>query len=227
MRLTITSLLLLVGLMISKPASAQILLTTQNTVNIRGEINQGSIAKAKYELYRLSIARGSMKYPIYLVMNTPGGDIQAGEDFIQFARSFRDVETITIFAASMGSGIVQGVGGKRHILPSGTMMFHRATLGLQGRVSEGEFESRLAYIKTVILQLELRNANRLGIDLVTYKSRVKDELWYYGMQALVNRAADDIVSVTCTPQLVNKKETVIIDLGFLQIEREQSYCPTL
>lgn len=227
MKNLLRSLALALTLAISLPSAAQILLTTQNTVNIRGEVTPLSMSEAKKRLFDLDVARGKSTYPIYLVLNTPGGDIDAGEDFIQFARSFKNVETITIFAASMGAGIVQGIQGKRHILPNGTLMFHRATLGLQGQVSEGEFESRLAYIKSVIMTMEVRNANRLRITLQDYKSKVKDELWYYGIQALTGNAADDLVSISCTKQLAQRTTEQEIDVGFFVMKVQRSECPTL
>lgn len=227
MKKIISAMLITTAVFFTQPTHAQITLTTLNTLNVRGNVSQDSMAKAKAKLFELNLLRGNSTYPIYIVLNTPGGDVMAGEDFIQFARSFQNIETITIFAASMGAGIAEGVQGKRHILPNGTLMFHRATVGLQGQVSEGEFESRLAYIKTVILHMESRNATRMNLSLQDYKAKVKDELWYYGPQALINAAADDLVSVTCTPQLVKKKTKGTLNLGFFEIDVQLSECPTI
>lgn len=221
------STIVLATVLLSVHAKAQILLTTQNTINVRGEVTDQSMAKVRRRIFDLDQARGNGNYPIYLVMNTPGGSITAGEELIQYARSFRNLETVTIFAASMGAAIVEGIQGKRHILPNGTLMFHRATLGMQGQVSEGEFESRLAYYKTIILQVDARNASRLGLTVPQYKAKAKDEYWLYGMQALVDRAADDIVSISCTPQLVKRTSKETLNFGFFAIEVENSECPTL
>lgn len=219
---------LLSVLLLVQPSEAQILLTTQNTINVRGQIDAGSMAEVKMKLFKLNLARGSSQYPIYLVMNTPGGSVVAAEGLVQFARSFRNVETITLEAASAGASIVQGIQGKRHILPNGTMMFHRAQVGIQGQVNEGEVESRLAYIKSILLQEDARTANRLGISVEEFKRRAKDEYWLYGIKAVVDRAADDVVGVSCTTQLVNRTTTQTISFGpFGSAEFEISDCPTI
>jgi ATP-dependent protease ClpP protease subunit len=204
-----------------------ILLTTANTVTIRGEVSHESMQKAKLELMEAYIFRGQQTYTIYLVLDTPGGSIMAGEDFIQMAKQLDNVETITLDAASMGSAIVQGLPGKRNIVSNGTLMFHRASMGIQGQVSEGEVESRLAYLKVIIKDLETRNADRMGLSLTEYKALSKDEYWLYGKQAVEKRAADEIVNVRCSNALINSFTSITIDMLLFQSTLKFSKCPVL
>lgn len=207
--------------------AADLRLTTKNTVTFRGEVTDESVAKAQRELFELAVKRGNAQYPLYLVLDTPGGDIGAGEDFIQFVRTVRDVETVTIFAASMGSAIAQGLPGKRHIVEHDTSMFHRARVGLSGQISDGEFESRLSMVKKHVERLESRNAQRLSMGLSAYKAAVKDELWLVGSDAVVRKAADEVSTLHCSIELIQKTETVMMQVFIFSVEANFSACPLL
>jgi ATP-dependent protease ClpP protease subunit len=202
-------------------------LTTLNTVTIRGEVNDESMQTAKLDLLDLVAQRGNSPYTIYIVLDSPGGSVMAGDDFIQFAKTLTNVETITIFAASMAAGIVESLPGKRNVVPNGVLMFHRARGGVEGQMNEGELESRLAFVKTIITAMEQRNADRLGLTLADYKAKVKDELWMYGPQTIEQKAADAEVSVTCTQELIKKQTTTLEQVLFFQIKVAYSACPII
>jgi ATP-dependent protease ClpP protease subunit len=205
----------------------EVLLTTTNTVTIRGEINDESMQKAKLDLMKLYAQRGFSKYKIYVVLDSGGGSIDAGEDFIQMAKQLRDVETITIFAASMASGIVQALPGSRYITGNGTMMFHRAYARIEGQFNEGELESRLRLSKRIVGILEQRNADRLKLDLNSYKTLVKDEYWIYADEAVQKNAADEVVDVRCSNELINQTTTQKIRMLIFEGEVTFSGCPVL
>ena len=104
-------LTVLATLLIASPllASDQVKLTLKNTVVYRGEVNAESALDVTLKLTKLIIKRGSQDYPIYLVMDSPGGNIYVGEQFIQFAKLVSNLKTISIFAASMASSIVEAL----------------------------------------------------------------------------------------------------------------------
>ena len=205
----------------SAALAEQISLTPQNTLVMRGEVTEQSMAEASKQLLALHTQRGSEQYKIYIVLDTPGGEVDSGNSFIEFAQQIPNVETVTMFAASMGSAIVQGLPGKRHITASGTQMFHRARVGLSGQIEDGELESRLRWIKATIRQMETRNAARMRMSLDDYKRSVKDELWLLGEEAVTWRAADEISSISCSPELLQQRtkgfQTVFI---FMTLQRK-------
>ena len=203
-------------------------LTSDNMVMLRGEVNEESINAASISLFEQNKKRGLKNYTIYIVLDTPGGSIDAGLAFIEFAKTFKNVETLTIFAASMGSAIVEHLPGKRNIISTGTLMFHRAAGGVQGQFEDGELESRLEYYKKIVRSMEQTNSNRMKISLSDYKSKVKDELWIYGVDAVNTSSADAIVTVSCSSELVAEKDILNISImGFMTIPVEFSRCPLL
>ena len=127
------------------PNSKTVVLEKGNTVVIRSPVNSKSMSKAMFELNELSF-KLNKEDKIYLVLDTPGGSVFAGLDFIDYAKALpQKIITITKFAASMGFQIVQNL-DDRYITPSGTLMSHRASGGVSGQF-DGELESRYKMIK--------------------------------------------------------------------------------
>lgn len=202
-------------------------LESKNTVNLRGTINGVSVTKAILDLAELDAIRGGQSYPIYLVLDTGGGSIKAGLDFIEYAKNIKNLKTVSIFAASMGSAIVEQLPGERLVTESGTLMFHRAAGSFEGQFNDGEVESQLAFWKSLVSSLEQKNADRLGMDIKVYKDKSRDELWIFGKDNVTEKSADRVVSLKCTKELMKKSEVVFIDVLFFSLKATYSKCPLL
>lgn len=204
---------------------AKILLSKNNTVIFRAAVDGLSVGKAQAELLSLDkkLPRGQ---DIFLVLDTPGGDIVSGNQLIDTTKSLnRKVHTITIFAASMGFAFAQRM-DNRYIIPSGTLMAHRARVGgVEGQIP-GEFITAAATLYNLVLGMERQNANRMGIDLDTYTSLVKDEYWVDGEEAVRQGVADSLALIQCDASLDGTSfETVDTFFGPVQIE--WANCPAI
>lgn len=203
----------------------RIMLRAENTLVFRSDFNALSIAKLQQELLQLDskLNRGE---PIYLVLDTPGGSIDAGNQFIDLASSLnRPVHTITVFAASMGFSTVQRL-GTRYILPSGTLMAHRATVGGVSGQIPGEFLTAAANLLRLVTKLEEHSAKRLRISMDQYTQLVKDEYWVDGEDAVRQGAADELASISCDDSLKGEtRQTVYTFFG--PIEILWSKCPAV
>lgn len=209
-------------------AGETITLTATNHVLLRNEVNDQTMTKLTKELSTLVSKRGSATYPIYLVLDSPGGSIDAGSMFIEYAKSVPNLQTITIFAASMAAGIVEALPGKRSILESGIIMFHRASGGVSGQFESGELESRLDLYKRIVRQMENTNAKRMDLSLSTYKSLVKDEFWILGEEAVSKNAADAVINIVCSEALINSSSSeTFLAFGIFPVQVQFSKCPLL
>ena len=219
----------IVGIIVagSQANADEIRLSSANTVNFRGEVSETSVNEAIIQLMFLNAVRGPADYPLYLVLDTPGGSIIDGLDFIQYAKTVRNLKTITIFAASMGSAIVEALPGERLITEVGVLMFHRARGSFSGQFENGEVEARLAAAKAMVRHMEITNAKRMSISLSKYKAKVKDEWWLFGQDNITQKAADRIVSVSCTQDLVARRDMVAEETLFSTMEVAYSGCPLL
>ena len=203
----------------------KIVLNTRNNVLIASGIEVGSMTLAMLRLTEMVIYRGPRKYPLYIVLDSPGGSIYHGDNFIQFAKTIRNLHTITMFSASMAASIAQSLPGKRYITEHGLFMFHRATMSLKGQVGDGEFESRLKNSKIMITRMEQRSADRIGITLQDYRQKVKDEWWISGAASVKYNISDGIVDIHCTPALIRKKINQKVSTMFGTSNVKRSACP--
>lgn len=204
-----------------------IVLTPANTAVFRGVIDERSTMEVQLKLLDLVRKRANVRTPIYLVFDSPGGSIGAGDAFIAFVKTLPNVQTISIFAASMASGIVESLPGRRLITDNGIIMFHRARGQIEGQFEDGEMEQQLALYKTIVRTMEQRNADRMGLSLAVYKDRVKNEYWLFGSQATANNAVDEIVNVSCSNELVDERSIVTQQIMIFTIKQEFSGCPLL
>lgn len=200
-------------------------LSADNSVLFRAEVNVLSVAKAQKELLEKD-AKLPNGAPLYLVLDTPGGDIAAGNQLVDVAKGLnRPVHTITLFAASMGFSFVQRL-GTRYITPSGTLMAHRAFVqGVGGQVP-GEFLTAAAVIYEATSKLERLNASRLGISFDTYQDLVRNEYWVSGDDAVAQNAADKLVTIKCDKSLAGTY-TEVLRTMFGPLTLTWSKCPAI
>jgi ATP-dependent protease ClpP protease subunit len=217
------ALVLLVGF----TAKAETLeLNSENTIILRGPITEASATQLQMKLHEMDAKRGVFgRYPLYLVLDSPGGSIDAGNDVIEATKSIPNLHTVTLFAASMASAIVEQVSGTRYVNGSSILMFHRAKGGVSGQFNDGELETRLGLYKRIVTNMEVKNSSRMKISLADYKAKVKDELWIYGQENIDQYSADKMVSIKCSNELVSKKETVLVETMFGSGKLIFSSCP--
>lgn len=204
-----------------------ITLNADNTIAMRGPIMDDMVRRTQLKLLELDAKRGNKNYPLYLVIDSPGGSIDAGNDFIEVAKTIKNLKTIVLFAASMASAIQQSIPGERLITESGIDMFHRAAGSFDGQFEDGEVESRLDLAKQIVRNLERTNANRIGISIPEYKAKVVNEWWAVGSNAVKANMADAVVSVQCSKELLQSKDSVAIQTLFFTAKFSYNSCPLI
>lgn len=210
---------------VCEAAPAQIQLTTANTVTLRGPVTATSTTEVMSQLNDYVHIRGKQTYPIYLVLDSPGGSIMAGDMLVQYLRTLQNVHTITIYGASMAAGIAQANPGIRYITTSGLLMFHRATGSFEGQFATGELESQLKLWTAYVEQMEQANADRMQISLQDYKARIINEWWLLGQDAVQSKAADFLVQVRCSSALIEEQEEIVIQGFLFSATKTFSRCP--
>lgn len=199
-------------------------LKDSNTVTLRGPITDESASKVVQELIIKDLGLSSKRDPIFLVRDTPGGSVIAGNLMIAAAKGLgRPVHTITIFAASMGYHTVESL-GTRFVLPSATLMSHRASInGLSGQVP-GEATTRLEWLTIMSKEMDSTVAKRIGISEEEYTKSIQNELWLTANQAVFLHHADKIVLVSCDKSLSGTTK-VAVNTFFGQFNAVFSKCP--
>lgn len=204
---------------------ATVLLTPKNSISFRGPVTPELVDTKMQEIWS---KEDNQNRHLFLTVDSPGGYIDSGLDFVEGVKTVRNLHTISLFAASMASAIVQQLPGNRYIISNGVHMYHRARGGVQGQFENGELEARLNSIKySVRMNLELPNAVRMGLTLEEYKSKVKDEMWLGGQQAIEGRSADLIIAIKCSKELIDGREIIQVATMFGPVSLKFSTCPLM
>lgn len=200
-------------------------LNAKNTYIFRGAVSNETVAKAQMGLMKLSrnLSRDSV---IYLVLDTPGGSIQAGNTLVDTIRGLpQKVKTITQFAASMGFYFVQAL-DERIITPSGVLMAHRAKVGGVSGEVPGEAVVRINMIMDIVREMEKVNALRIGVTLEDYQRVSRDEYWVSGEEAVRQGVADRVAAIACDESL-DGINNVVENTIFGQVQVQFSNCPAI
>lgn len=214
-----------------------ITLTSSNTIvlnsQVDGESTSSVISKAKELDDKLNAGISRLvpnKKPLYLFLNTPGGSVQSGLEMVEALKGLgRPVNTITLFAASMGFQLAQNL-DTRYIIKNGVLMSHRAKgefSGEFGGQSPSQIESRYALWKDRMDEMDSQTANRTKgkKSLADYQKQYASEMWLTGSKSVEQGYADQVVTVKCDSSLagVTSKEALL--MGLFKVQYDLDNCP--
>jgi ATP-dependent protease ClpP protease subunit len=208
------------------PDAKAIRLTARNHVLLSGPVNDKSVSAAQVELGKLAVTN-LPNTTIYLVLDTPGGSVMAGNQLADFAKSLPvNVKPVCIFCASMGYHLFQSF-GERLVQPSSVLMSHRVSLsGVEGQIP-GELISRIKFYTDMSEEMDKAVAKRVGLTTEQYKAAIYDELWLTGTQAVNTKHADRLANFYCTNDLLEGYRTETVNTIFGPVEITMSKCPLI
>ena len=173
-------------------------LTKNNTILLRGEINEQS-------MYLVSMATLYLNQqlppgvPIYLVLDTNGGYVTYFERYIQLSRALngREIKTITIKSYSAGAFLVQNLGERLTTL-NGSMMFHEMSMDYPRMQMRKHILPQVGADLVFIESIEAPIARRLNLTLNEYKKAIEGD-WYIdgGFNMIKSHVADRVVLLKC------------------------------
>lgn len=208
---------------IANAKTANITLTENNSIVFNQQVSAQYVSQKTLEI----MAKSLKASPLYLVLDTPGGSVDAGLKFIDTVKSLNiPVHTVTLFAASMGYQFVQEL-GIRYITPSGTLMSHRgAVSGVSGQVP-GELNSRVNHISMILDGMSTRASKRVGMSKQAYEALIINELWLDGVNSVSTGHADALANVKCDKSLLNGSYEEEVNTIFGGAILKFSKCPLI
>ncbi len=212
--------------------TVKVVLTKDNMLVINDYFYGQSVANISQKARELD-AKMPAKDPLFLVINSGGGSIEAGIELIEnLNRLNRPVHTITIFSASMGFQTVQGVNGQRLIQGEGTLMSHKARGGFFGEFP-GQLDSRYRHYLTRVTNLDKKVVSRTKgkHTLKSYSNLIENEYWCDAKECIGQGLADAVVNASCDTSL-NGTHNVLYDrflyMGHvIEIVDTYSDCPII
>lgn len=197
---------------ISKPveeSSSKVVLNKDNTIFLLDYFTTESTANLSQKAKEMD-ARLPSNQPMYLVIDSGGGYIDAGLEMIRNLQNLnRKVNTITLFAASMGFQTVQHL-GERLIVPYGTLMTHKARGGFYGEFP-GQLDSRYAYYLNRINTMDKVAVERSNgkHTLQSYKALQENEYWCDAQDCIAQGFADRVIEATCDDSMKGTRKVVV------------------
>ncbi len=184
-----------------QPETVQVELTPTNSAILGSEFSRFTIPKLINKIRRLD--QLSENGPIYLVLDTPGGELFAGNELVRACNSTRrGVITITIHAASMGFMLVQLNKGKRLIVEEGGLMHHQISTTLQG--DRLTLHNKLDALDKLHDSISKKIMNRSGVSLENYNKNINHEYNCVDYGCVTEGFADAMVSATCSSKFSTK-----------------------
>lgn len=198
-----------------EPVVETVILSKSNVIVLNSEVNGESVGAVISQAKALAAEQNSgfrsklglsKKCNLKLFMNTPGGNIQSGLELVEALNGIGcQVDTITLFSASMGFQIVQNL-GNRLILKNGVLMSHRAKGAFDGEFggqAPSQIESRYTLWKSRLDELDNQTVSRTKgkQTLASYQKQYSSEMWLTGQQSVDQGYADKVVKVKCDSTL--------------------------
>jgi len=203
-----------------------ILLTPDNHVSLIGEVNQQSVGNFLIEIGRKNHTKNG---EIYIVLNSPGGQVGAGNNLVEHIR-FLQAENVTVNclalnAASMAFAILQAC-DNRLVTTTSLLMQHQ----ISNDGIDGSFESIRSYVD-FMMQLEdymtIFQAERLNMTEHNFREKTEHDWWLLGTNAVTENVADQVVTVGCHTSLYANTKNVTVTTMFGPVDLVYSTCPAV
>jgi ATP-dependent Clp protease protease subunit len=200
-------------------------------VSIDDTFNDINVEKWSKQLSKLT------SNPIYLYIDSPGGNVDSGLDFINNMNWYmfqqgKMINCIVKSAYSMAFIILQHC-SNRYVMTSSTLMQHQMSLSnIKGPINN--LMNYLSMIKSISNELDQKVSQRLNISVKEYRNKISNDWWLTGNDAIESSVADLMVTVGCDPELYDiytKEEELVLDidsdgnLEFKKITNSKDQCP--
>ena len=218
-------ILLFLGFLLGSIISAESLvieLKKDNFVSLRETIDQDVSSRLLVKLNAIETKHDTL----YLYINSPGGDVLAGFEIINYIKSLQErskqIICISHNAMSMAFAIFQYC-TQRYILYSSSLMQHQMSLQAKGKLYE--LNNRMRYLNTIEHKINQDQANRLNMSVANFTQLIQNDWWLYGEDILHQKAADKMVSIHCAFE--NYDELVVVQTLFGEVQMKYSACPLI
>jgi len=176
--------------LLAPAARADSIELTDRLIQLRGAINSTSINKVVKRVLDLD-AEGHE--PIWLMIDSFGGSVDAGFILIDLIRTIRSPINcvVTSKAYSMGA-IITVFCKKRYIYEHATMMFHEASYGALGE--DPSIRSRIEFNVKYLDRIHKEIAKVIGMPLAKYRDKIRDAWWVLAHEAVEANFVDAVVT---------------------------------
>lgn len=165
---------------------------------------------------------------INFYIDSPGGSVFAGNHLIQYLKTLQsldvDINCIGHNFMSMGFAIMQSC-TNRYVVFDSIGMQHQMSLKMGGNIEN--FKSHFSLIERINNMLIDMEVKRINITTDEYKSKILSDWWLFGMENVEHGVADELVTVKCSPAVINEKIKKSESFMGFDFDIEMNKCPLI
>ncbi len=197
-----------------------VILTPNNHVSIKGRIDDYKASQFVSKINKLNTTN------IYVYIDSPGGNVDAGQKMIQYINFKKDtnktIMCIAWEAHSMAFNLFQAC-SYRYVLQDSKMMQHQMSLkNVVGNIEN--INSYMQITNKMYDKLILDASKRIGLSADEYKLKIMNDWFLYGEEIVQNNVADAMISsIGCNKKLTDSDSLTTIGTDILTI----SDCPII
>ena len=160
------------------------------SIILTGTINDDMAASIMSQLLYLEAI--SPDKPITMIINSPGGEVNAGLAIYDTMRHVRCViHTLCIGQACSMAAVLLSAGDERSILPSSRVMIHQPSGGVQGKESDITITAReITRIREMLVDIL---AVQTGKDEETVSRNLEKDYWMSAEEAVAYGICDKVL----------------------------------
>lgn len=167
-----------------------------NSLTLYGEVSPESAAKLIAGIQTAN--EDKTDNPVYLYINSPGGDVLSGGMIVDaMAVSRRPIYTVVVGMAASMAAYIHTYGAKRFMAPHSVLMFHRASVGIEDDMSH--IAERMALYTRVIGDYEQHLSKMTGLSLAEIQGHENTQWWLLPSDALRNHLIDGVLNPSKYP----------------------------
>jgi ATP-dependent Clp protease protease subunit len=170
--------------------------TVPDKITLYDEINDETAAVVIQQIQVANKAE-SVK-PIYLFINSPGGDVGAGGSILDAMKaSKRPITTVCVATCASMAAVVFEYGAHRQAMGHSVLMFHEASARLEGSLSH--MLSRLTLYIRITAEYEIKIAALASMPVEEFRVRELREWWLPSDEALAAHLCDSVTEFADYP----------------------------
>ena len=190
---------------------------TSRVVYLNTDVNQQS---SKAVIDKLKKLENESDKPIWLLINSPGGEIFSGGQIVsQVEASKAPVYTVCTGMCASMAAMLHSYGKKRYALDRALLMYHPAAGGTQGQIPN--MISLLNTIQRFVDKMNANVINRSKVSKEEYDTLVAYEFWIDSEDAFNKGLLDGVVNLNVPSEDPNAPPTI----SFPEHEEEKKGAP--
>lgn len=182
------------------PKQEVITLTPDSFVRLTDDFNSESVSR----FIRDFLSQSGDHVTVYI--DSPGGRVMDGlraVEAVQAAKAANPNLRVTCLvgsAASMAFYFLQLACDERFVSPTTILMHHQVSGGTSGQLRS--MDTKISFVKRLVDVMDAKTAARLGLTAQQLQEKIAHDWWIVGEDAVQAQAADKIVLVTCSQELI-------------------------